>query len=349
MRSSIARAAAALSLVAISAAAPPAFAQKTPKPDAATLEEAKKHMKAGAAFYNDPSGHKCEEALREFSKAYELSGSLNALKGMAVCNLELERDGDAIEQYTTYLEGKAKEKGKKFDPAEKKQVENDLAALKAAVATVKLTVNRPDVQLTDVRTPSKGFPITNRYTIPQDGKSLGIHPGAHTFTASTEGYPDLVWNAEISNGGQYEHSFEFEAPKPQEPDKSEDAKPTVPEGPAEPPSRPVPATVWIFGGLTLALTAPTAIFMVRAGGLNDDYKARNGNAPAAELEQMRSDVQTANLIADIFLGATVASAVATTVFFITRPTKPAQPAAGSFAVAPTVGRTGGGAVLVGSF
>ena len=34
------------------------------KPDKAQLAEAKKHMEAGAAFYNDPSGHKCEEAYR---------------------------------------------------------------------------------------------------------------------------------------------------------------------------------------------------------------------------------------------------------------------------------------------
>ncbi|MEO5728898.1 MAG: hypothetical protein ABI134_17355, partial [Byssovorax sp.] len=111
MRSSLARVTAAITLATIcSVAAPPAaFAQGKQHPaatDPAKLAEAKRHMQAGAAFYNDPSGHKCEEAIREFGKAYELSGSLNALKGQAVCNLELERDGEAIEQYTKYLAGK---------------------------------------------------------------------------------------------------------------------------------------------------------------------------------------------------------------------------------------------------
>src|SRR5581483_10837342 len=73
-----------------------------PTPD--QLAQARQHMQAGAAFYNDPSGkHKCEEAYREFKKAYLLSGSLNAVKGMAVCSLELERDGEAIKEYTQYL------------------------------------------------------------------------------------------------------------------------------------------------------------------------------------------------------------------------------------------------------
>src|ERR1700759_1517734 len=88
----------------IALAAPSAHAQ--PAADPAKIEQAKQHKKAGAAFYNDPSGHKCEEAIREFSQAFELSGSLNALKGMAVCNLELERDGEAIDQYTKFLAGK---------------------------------------------------------------------------------------------------------------------------------------------------------------------------------------------------------------------------------------------------
>src|SRR5262249_12029943 len=157
-------------------------------------------------FYNDPSGHKCEEAIREFGKAYELSGSLNALKGMAICNLELERDGEAIEQYTGFLAGK----GSGIDAAEKTQAEADLAALKAAAATVTLTVDKDVVKIPDVRTPARGYPVQNVYTLPAAGsKKIGLHPGQHLFTASVEGKPDLTWKVEIANGGTYEHAFEF--------------------------------------------------------------------------------------------------------------------------------------------
>src|SRR5690606_12130463 len=110
---------------------------------------------------------------REFSKAYELSGSLNALKNMGVCALELERDGAAIEHFETFLAGK----GGKADAAERAQIESDLKALKAAVAWVTLKSNRPGARVTDTRTPSRGSPITNRYTVGPDGLRVGIHPG----------------------------------------------------------------------------------------------------------------------------------------------------------------------------
>ena len=56
------------------------------------------------------------------------------------------------------------------------------------------------VTITDVRTPARGFPITNRYTIGLTGTKIGIHPGAHEFKASVEGAPDQVWKVEITNG-----------------------------------------------------------------------------------------------------------------------------------------------------
>ncbi len=263
-------------------------------------------MKAGAAFYNDPSGHKCEEALREFGKAYQLSGSLNALKGMAICDLELERDGDSIQRYSAYLSGK---RGA-LDPAERAQVEADLNTLRAAVATVRLSTNRAGVRVTDVRTPAKGYAIRNVYALSPSGKVLGIHPGQHVFTASAEGVPDQTWRSEIVNGSAYEHAFVFAAAE-------------LPAGP-EPVTRPISAGVYATAGLTVALAVPWAILAVRAKNENDAYAQANGKEPAPELADMRSDVKSANLLADIFLGATLASLTATAVLFFTRPTKPAK-------------------------
>lgn len=352
MRSSLARFTAAITLATISSlAAPAAFAQGAP-PEAANparIEEAKRHMQAGAAFYNDPSGHKCEEAIREFGKAYELSGSLNALKGQAVCNLELERDGEAIEQYTRYLQGK----GAAIDPGDKQQVETDLNTLRASAAFVTFNTDHPGVKIVDVRTPSKGFPISNRYPLPMTGRKIGIHPGQHTFTASAEGVPDQTWTIEIINGGKFDHNFEFDKGKPVIVDGDKIEKPDEPKLVK---TRPVPTSVFVTGGLTVALAVPFAIFGVRALGKGSDYKAANGHKSAAELETMASDVKSANTIADVFLGATVASAALTTILYIVRPTKMApetQPAnapkAGSFHVLPTVGREAYGAVVVGAF
>jgi hypothetical protein len=317
-----------------------ARAQGKPAPTAAAIEEAKKHMKAGAAFANDPSGQrKCEEALREFAKAFELSGSLNALKAMAICDLELERDGDAIEQYTAYLAGK----GGALDATEKAQIEADLNALKEAVATVKLRANLPGVRVTDVRTPAKGSPIRNTYPLPASGdKTLGIHPGEHVFTASLEGYPDQIWRTEIANGGSYARAFVLKH------DPTPDSLGLPPTPPA--PTRPVPAGVWVTGALTVALGVPWGVLAVRAKQKNDEYTRLNGKEATALSTSLRTEVTHANVLADVFLGAAAASLLTTTILYFSRPTKPATlPKPGAFFVVPTVGTGGGGAALGGSF
>jgi hypothetical protein len=329
-------------IAALACAATPALAQGKPAPDPARIEEARRHMKAGAAFYNDPSGHKCEEALVEFRKAYDLSGSLNALKGMAVCNLELERDADAIEEYAGYLAGK----GASLDAEEKAQVEADLNALKQAVATVTLRVDVDGVRVADVRTPARGLPVRNGYTLARGATRLGIHPGEHVLTASLEGRADQVWKVSLVNGGSFSRAFVFGgAPAP--------ISPTAEVPPVSPPggtTRPVPAYVWVGGGVTLALAVPWIALAVRAKSKNDDYNAVNGKEPAAELDELQSAVKSANLVADVFLGLTAASLTTTLVLFLTRPSKPAQASrARSWAISPVVGASRGGAVMEGWF
>lgn len=319
-----------------------------PQSDPARLGEAKRHMEAGAAFYNDPSGHKCEEAVREFGKAYEKSGSLNALRGMGICALELERDGEAIEMLERFLAGK----GDSLDLADRKQVESDVNALKSAVARVTFKSDRPSVKLTTVRTPSKGYPVTNRYELGQEG-ALGLHPGSYTITATATGEKDQSWTVELANGSTTEHVFTFAG-------SAAGVVPPPPEEATTPPDesgegeRPIPTTVWIFGGLTVALAVPMTIFMVSASGAKSDFDEQNGKADAATLDDLRGDVTSMNTLSDIFLGATVASAAATAVFYFTRPTEPGVaagipgPLRGS-AVLPVASPQGGGAFMTGSF
>ena len=318
----------------------PARAQAPKALDPASIDEAKRHMKAGAAFYNDPAGHKCEEALREFTKAYALSGSLNALKGMAICNLELERDGDAIEQYGAYLKGK----GGSLEGAEKAQIEADLNALKAAVATVKVSADKPGVRIVDVRTPARGFPIRNAYALPEEGVvGIGMHPGQHVITASVEGYPDQVWQVEIPNGGTLSHTFHFK----------KNAAPEPPPGPIA-AERPFPVSAMVTAGISGAAAITWAALAVRAKVKNADYDKQNGHAGTAELTAMRSDVVKANVAADVLLGVTTAAVGTTVVLYLTRPSRPSSPAGPAnrpqgFWVAPAVGISGGGAALGGSF
>ena len=69
---------------------------------------------------------------------------------------------------------------------------------------------------------------------------------------------------------------------------------------------------------------PTTIFILSAKSEGEDYDAANGTLPQAELDGRRDDVGQANLLADIFLGATVASAATTAILFLTRDEVPAE-------------------------
>lgn len=320
------RAALALAAGLALATAPSPAAAQAGKASAEELAQAKKHMEAGAAFYNDPTGHKCEEAYREFKKAFELSGSAKAVRAMGVCALELERDGDAIQHLEKFLELK----DEKIPAADVAQAEADLKALRSAVAWVTFSSDRSSVRVTDVRTPSKGYPVTNRYAASAAERTIGVHPGLHVFTASSDGAPDLVWKVEVTNGGKYKYFFAFDAGKPVTADGFDD-KPK----PEAPPAmeRPVPISVYVLGGLTVALAVPTTIFMLQAKSAKEDFDAANGVKSAEELGPLRDEVTSSNLLADVFLGAAAATAVTTGILFLTRPEVPATsegqaPAAG---------------------
>ncbi len=340
MRALLLRPASFLAVVSLcSAVGLPAFAAD-PK-----IEEAKKHMAAGAALYNDPSGHKCAEAIGEFKSAFELSGSLKALKGVGVCAQALELDGDAIDAYEKVLAGNAK-----LDAADKKQLQSDLAALKAGVAKVTLKSDRGDVRVTDARSRASGSPVTNRYTIGAIATTLGVHPGSHVFTASVDGEPDQTFTVDAQNGGTYEQSFTFAKKEPAPVAAAEPPKKVVAPAPpsdASSSSNASSASLYVAGGITLASAAATGVMMVVAKNKKATYDADNGHTARIDLEAERSAVQSANVLSDVLLGVTVGSAVATTVLYLRRPntTEPAS----AWTVAPAVGLHSGGALVGGSF
>jgi len=300
-------------------------------------------MSAGSLLYNDPSGPpgaKCEEALSEFSKAYELSASWKALRAMAICEQKLERDGSALAHYEQVLQLG----GAQMTPEERAQIDGDVRTLRTALAQMRITTNQPQARLVATRQLSQGLPVTNRYPVQSDGVTLGLHPGQYTFVASADGFPDVTWQAEVPNGSRLEHHFDF----------------VIKPGDARPPGvemeRPVPITVWIFTGVTGACAITTGTFMGLAKVANDDFEEQNnsGTATQAELEDLRSDVITKNIVADVFIGATAAAFGVTLIFYFTRPEEPvAQGSARSgktdWMLLPVAGPDSAGATFMSSF
>ena len=333
-----------------------------PAADPAKIEQAKKHMQAGAALYNDPSGHKCEEAYVEFNKAYELSGSLNALKNRAVCALELEKDGEALVDYKKVLAGMSD----KLGADEKTQIENDVKALEAAVAWVTIKLDVATAKLVDVRTPSRGLPVTNRYTATSAGIKIGFHPGSHAITATTEDGKEITWKVDLTNGQTMDHTFEFSklvtaptATATATIAPTATATATATSTGVEPaPQRPTPTSVWVTLGLTGLFAVGTGVTMGLAGAAKSDFDKGctfvDGkcvdNGTVKDLAGARSNVQTMNLVADISLGATAIMGVTTLVLYLTRPTAKAEgPAKTGFVIAPAIAPNAGGVTAVGHF
>ena len=337
------------------AASASADAGKGDAPPDPKIEEAKRHMSAGAALYNDPSGHKCEEAYVEFGKAFELSGSLNALRSRAVCALELEKDGEALNDYRKVLAGM----GDKLAADVKAQIENDIRALDASTAWVTIKIDVPKAKLVDVRTPSRGLPVTNRYEI-ENGTKIGFHPGEHAFTLTTADGKERSWKASLENGSTHDYTFEFT--KAAEPAGSGtagagSAAPTgeasgAPTASAGAESRPVPTSVKVMLGVTGAFAIGAGVMMGLASVAKSDYEAVNGKGTEGvdSLKSKRDNVILMNGIADGLLGGTVLAAGATLILYLIRPSVKAEEASKSgYYFAPAATPSAGGFVAGGRF
>jgi hypothetical protein len=303
------------------------------KPFPVDIEDAKTHMAAGVSFMQDPEGARYEEAYPEFRTAYELSGSLNALQNLAICAQKLELDGEAVACFKRFLD----KKGADISPEDKAQVENDLRALEAAVAQVTFTTDASGtVKLEDTRTPRRGAPVRNVYSIGGKPLKLGIHPGEHKFVASVDG-KSIEWSTVIKNGDQVEHDFQFEKGKPvtAEGTKPEDFQKPDPDKPVE-DDKPKPAEGgsktggYTAGAAVLGIAGAAAIGWIASGAIalskGSQYKKDNvctdsNNCPAAnaDLAGQQKSIKTLNTVADVMMGVTLAAAVTGVVLLVVRP------------------------------
>jgi tetratricopeptide (TPR) repeat protein len=122
--------------------------------------EARAHFKAGVSYLEDPEGQRFEDAFAEFKKAYELSHSPKILGNLGLCAMKLERDGEAIDDYTRYLADVPD-----IDPAEKTQITRDVQTLSASVVTATVTTSVPSAVIVDTRVPVRGPSVTNVYDV----------------------------------------------------------------------------------------------------------------------------------------------------------------------------------------
>src|SRR3954464_13556123 len=70
----------------------------------AVSDKARAHFDAGVSLLLDPDGARYEDAYREFQVAYAASKSPRILGNLGFCAMKLERDSEAIDAYTRYLD-----------------------------------------------------------------------------------------------------------------------------------------------------------------------------------------------------------------------------------------------------
>jgi hypothetical protein len=288
-------------------------------------DEARVHFSAGVNLLRDPARPRYEEAFAEFKRAYQLAGSPKILANIGLCAMKLERDAEAIEAYSKYLEQVPDV------PAEERvQVERDLATLKATLAKVTIESRPAGATILDTRVPTQGESITHSLGSIATRTEIGIRRGHHVMKARFDGGREVTWEADI-NGGE-SHVFELPASAmpttTTTPDPGNGSPLRGDTGPssthASPFPRPVPTSVYVAGGVTLGLGVATLITGLVALNTHSKFEQRNdGNDPAGA-DDLRGTGETLNIATDVLLVGTLIGAGVTTYLFLTRPTVPSS-------------------------
>jgi hypothetical protein len=230
---------------------PPAKAALTEEQQA----EAKAQFTAGVNLLDDPDGAKYEEAYRAFKRAYAITQSPKILGNIAFCAMHLERDGEAIDGYTTYLR-----EVPDISERERAQIQRDLTTLTATVGRAKIVVveeppsegddsSEPKERtftLVDRRSQTRGAPIENVYTFQGKELSLRLRPGRHTFVVKfPEGLESAPVEATIEPGGS--STLEFRPAQPTAPQQVVFEQPQSPRTKQARPSIAGPVALAVTG------------------------------------------------------------------------------------------------------
>lgn len=145
-----------------------------------------------------------------------------------------------------------------------------------------------------------------------DGKAQDIDPGEHVFRVTLPGEPPIERRVLVHEGERLQQIVLEAAPAPE----------WTGSPPPLPNARPVPTAALVFGGLAAV------------GALGFGTFAIMGRVEQSDLDGCKPDcsdravgsVRTKYNVADVFLGASVASLVTATILYLTRPVEPTSPA-----------------------
>ena len=271
------------------------------------------HFGAGVNLLKDPDGARYEEAYREFKAASAASPNYKILGNLGLCAMKLERDGEAIDAYTSYLTHSAD-----LDPTEAKQVQTDLMTLKAGVVKLALTIEPAGATVNDVRVPVRGERVINQYGPTKGPLNIGIRAGHHIMTVRLAGMDDVTWEFDVTAGASETKHVALHKPSAGAPATSGSTATGKDTGVTS--SRPVPAGVYIGLAVTGALAIGGAVTGSMALGKRGDYNTQNDGLHTAAAQDLKDQGATLNLVTDVLLGGAVVAAGITGIVFFSRPT-----------------------------
>jgi hypothetical protein len=248
--------------------------------------QARSHFEAGVALLQDPDGARYEEAYREFRAAYALSKNPRALGNIGFCAMKLERDLEAIEAYSTYLQEVAD-----IDLVEREQIRRDISTLKSGLVRVTITVKPQNAVVVDSRQPVRGEPVSNVYVAEGGRITVGLRPGRHVLRARVDGRDSPPWEVEAAPGATLEHTLEVPPPAP----------PARPAAVTVSPNRAGPILTMAVGGAALAAGGVTGYLALRR--TDDIAKAcPDDRCPAAyDLDSAQRKTRTLTTMTDVLL------------------------------------------------
>jgi hypothetical protein len=317
--------------------------------------KAKQHFDAGIAYFDDPSGHKYEEAYHEFKLAYADSPTYLLLANIGTCAIYLERDSEVIEAYEGYL---AKATAKDISPKKRALMQSDIQRIKASIVHVTYITTPKTLMLTDERIPAKGQPILNRYAVTSGTLVLGIHPGHHLITATAEGYEPQTWDIDAESASTHNHVFDLKpivkettAPTPARVTRTT-SKPRDATAAANSRQKSNKTILYVGGAVTGAFLIGAIVTGLTVQAKKSEFvdANRDGSQPDKARNLMREGKSYA-ILTDIGLGAAILTAGATALLYFSAPSSnsEASPPVARLRLEPTVGHASVGMSLSGMF
>jgi hypothetical protein len=258
-------------------------------------EQARLHFKAGVNLLQDPEGAKYDEAYEQFKAAYAESPSWKILGNLGLAAMHLERYGEAIDSFSTYLE----QGGDSLSEQEQTQFQRDLETLQASVATLEITAPA-GTDISDTRRGTRGD-VRNYYVVPESGQlMLRVRPGQHAIVASSGQSEMGKWSVRIESQGSDSHTFSANSAGSHSPVDSQ-----TPSGPG--PNIPAYAALGVGA---IGVGVGVAFSFVRAGHdkkADDQYagcvdRGDCGSTERASIEERDGKAATAGTVSLISFG-----------------------------------------------